>query len=60
MSAAATAGASVGRDLEFLGAVPAGLIEDEDRVCAGGDFGGDLIEMELHRFGITERQNVNH
>ena len=43
--------------LEVLGAVPAGLIEDEDRVGAGGHSCGDLIEMKLHRFGIAERQN---
>jgi len=27
--------------------MPAGLIEDEDRVRAIGDFSGDLIEMKL-------------
>ena len=42
---------------KLLSAVPAGLIEDKDCVCAGGDFGGDLVEMKLHGFGVAERQN---
>ena len=37
--------------------MPAGLIEDKDCVCAGGDFCGDLVEMKLHGFGVAERQN---
>ena len=37
--------------------MPAGLIENEDGVRAGGDFAGDLVEMKLHRFGIAERQD---
>ena len=42
---------------KLLSAVPASLIEDKDCVCAGGDFGGDLVEMKLHGFGVAERQN---
>jgi hypothetical protein len=34
--------------------VPAGLIENEDRVGAGGYVCGDLIEMKLHCFGVAE------
>ena len=44
-------------NLEVFGAVPAGLIEDEDRVSAGGYSCGDLVEMKLHGFGVAERQN---
>ena len=44
-------------NLEVFGAVPAGLIEDQDRVGAGGYSCGDLIEMKLHGFGVAERQN---
>ena len=35
--------------------MPAGLIEDEDRVSAGGNSCSDLIEMKLHGFGVAER-----
>jgi len=37
--------------------VPAGLIENEDRVSAGGYSCSDLVEMKLHGFGVAERQN---
>ena len=37
--------------------MPAGLIQDQYCVGAGGDFGGDLIEMKLHGFGVAERKN---
>ena len=47
----------VAGNLEVLGAVPAGLVEDQDRVGAGGYPCGDLIEMKLHGFGVAERQN---
>ena len=42
---------------EVLGAVPSGLIEDQYSVCAGGDFGGDLIEMKLHGLCVAGRQH---
>ena len=44
-------------NLEILGAVPASLIENQDRVRACGYSCGDLIEMKLHGFGVAERQN---
>ena len=44
-------------NLEVLGAVPARLVEDQDRVGAGGYPCADLIEMKLHGFGVAERQN---
>jgi hypothetical protein len=31
--------------------MPAGLIEQDDRVCTRRYFGCDLVEMELHGFG---------
>jgi hypothetical protein len=37
--------------------MPAGLIENDDRVGTGGYCCGDLIEVKLHGFGVTERQN---
>ena len=43
--------------LEVLRSVPAGLIEEEDRVGAGADFCGDFVQMMLHGFGVAERQN---
>src|SRR5271169_4311800 len=45
----------VAGDLEVLGTVPAGLIEDEDCVSACGNSCSDLIEMKLHGFGVAER-----
>src|SRR5512145_820523 len=43
-------------DLERCGAMPAGLIEEEDGMGTGSDPGGDLVEMKLHGFGIAVRQ----
>ena len=37
--------------------MPAGLIENDDRVGAGGYPCADLIEMKLHGFGVAEGQN---
>ena len=37
--------------------MPAGLIENEDRVSAGGYSCSDLVEMKLHGFGVAEREN---
>lgn len=37
--------------------MPAGLIQDQYRVGAGGHPCGDLIEMKLHGLGVAERQN---
>ena len=45
------------RDLELLCSVPAGLIEDDDGVGAGGNLGGDLVEMKLHGFAVAEGKN---
>ena len=44
----------VAGNLEFLGAMPAGLIEDKDCVRAYGYSCSDLIEMKLHGFGVAE------
>jgi len=33
--------------------VPAGLIEDDDGVCARRDLGIDLGEVQVHRFGVA-------
>ena len=40
---------------KLLRSVPAGLIEDDDGVGAGGNLGGDLVEMKLHGFAVAER-----
>ena len=37
--------------------MPAGLIEQHDGMRTRGDFGGDLVEMELHRLGVAGRQH---
>src|SRR5205807_10055707 len=44
-------------NLEGLGAMPAGLIEEENSVSARSDFGCDLIEVKLHSFGVAGRQH---
>ena len=43
--------------LSNFGAMPAGLIEEQDRVRTGGDLGRDLIEMELHGFAVAGWQH---
>ena len=45
------------RGLEVFGAVPSSLIEDENGVCAGGDFGCDFVEMKLHGLGVASGQH---
>jgi hypothetical protein len=37
--------------------MPAGLIENDDRMGTSGYCCGDLIEVKLHGFGVAERQN---
>src|SRR5262245_11718620 len=44
-------------NLESLGAMPPGLIEEENSVSARSDFGCDLIEVKLHSFGVAGRQH---
>ena len=44
-------------NLEGLGAMPAGLIEEENSVIARSDFGCDLIEVKLHSLGVAGRQH---
>jgi hypothetical protein len=51
--AAAAAGADAFGSLEVFGAVPSSLIENENGVCAGGDFRCDFVEMELHGLGVA-------
>ena len=43
--------------LEVFGAVPSSLIENENGVCAGGDFRCDFVEMELHGLGVASGQH---
>ena len=43
----------VGRHVETVGHVPAGLIEDDNSVCATRDLGSDLGDMQVHRFGVA-------
>src|SRR5262249_44957010 len=38
-------------------AMPTCLIEDENGVGAGGDLGGDLVEMKLHSLGVAGGQH---
>src|SRR6516165_2992105 len=44
-------------NLEGLGAMPPGLIEEDNSVSARRDFGCDLIEVKLHSFGVAGRQH---
>src|SRR5258706_3877483 len=44
-------------NLEGLGAMPPGLIEEENSVRARSDFGCDLIEVKLHSFGVAGWQH---
>ena len=37
--------------------VPAGLIDQEDGMGAGGDDLGDLRQVQVHRFGVAGRQD---
>ena len=37
--------------------MPAGLIEDDDSMGAGGNFGGNLGQVQVHRFGVAGRQH---
>src|SRR2546421_12822513 len=44
-------------NLEGVGAMPAGLIEEENSVSARSDFGCDFMEVKLHTFGVAGRQH---
>lgn len=44
-----------GRNPEFLGTVPAGLIEHENCARAQCDLGGDLLEMKPHGCAVASR-----
>src|SRR5262245_41632985 len=46
--------------LQFLGAVPAGVVEQHDRVGAGPYMFGGLIKVLLHRPGIGLRQDERY
>jgi hypothetical protein len=37
--------------------MPASLVEDQDGMGARRDLGGDVVEMELHGFGVADRQD---
>ena len=37
--------------------MPSRLIKDENGMCAGADFGGDLIEVQLHGLAVAGWQN---
>ena len=43
--------------LEVFGAVPSGLIENENGMCAWGNFRCDFVEMELHGFGVASGEH---
>src|SRR5215467_4328738 len=61
LSSGARGGSCKERDvvwnLEGLGAMPAGLIKEDNGVRSEGDFGCDLVEMELHGFAVASRQH---
>jgi hypothetical protein len=37
--------------------MPTGLIEDDQGVGAGGNLGGDLVEIKLHGLAVAEGKN---
>ena len=37
--------------------MPSGLIKEDNGVRPEGDFGCDLVEMELHGFAVASRQH---
>ena len=37
--------------------MPSGLIKEDNGVRSEGDFGCDLVEMELHGFAVAGRQH---
>ena len=47
----------IGRDLQLVGGVPTGLIEEDDALGAVGDLGGDFLEMPLHSLAVAARQH---
>src|SRR5215467_4838568 len=61
LSSGARGGSCQERDVvwnpEGLGAMPPGLIEEDNSVSARSDFGCDLIEVKLHSFGVAGRQH---
>ncbi|MDV7402418.1 hypothetical protein RZS08_63945, partial [Arthrospira platensis SPKY1] len=42
---------------EVVGAVPAGLVQNEERVSVRGDLRAELVEEGLHRCGRDDRQD---
>ena len=48
---------NVAWDLEVFGAMPAGLIKDNNCMGTRGDLGGNLIEMKLHGFAVAGWQH---
>jgi len=49
--------ADVGRDFEFTGGVPSGLIHEYDRMSAWCDGKRYFSEVQCHGFGVAEGQN---
>ena len=45
------------RDRQVLAAVPAGAVEHQHRMGAGGNGAGDLGEVQVHRPGVGEGQD---
>jgi len=37
--------------------MPSRLIKDENGMCAGADFSGDLVEVQLHGLAVAGWQN---
>ena len=47
----------VGGNVELVGHMPAGLIEQQHGMRAGGDVFGDFGEMQVHRIGVALGQD---
>ena len=48
---------NVGRDVEFVGRVPARLIEEQDGVRSRGDILGDFLQVQVHGEGVALGQD---
>jgi hypothetical protein len=48
----------VGGDAQLVAClVPAGAVDDQQSMCAWGDFGADFDQMQVHHFGVGARQD---
>ena len=44
-------------EIEIVGGMPPGLVEDDDGMGAVGDLGADFREVKVHGFGVGVGKN---